>query len=656
MASHWPVMVGINQYQALQPLLFAQIDAIELKNFLVDEAGLPPQQCSLLTDISPMVYQGAAFPTRAVILQRLQQSCERARANDTVWFFFSGYGMHWQGQDYLLPIDGNPQRVAETGIAMTAVIDLLRRSPARQRLLLLDINRSQSALPHQRLGVTTMELAQQLDMPLMLSCRPNQFSQETLAMRHGLFTAAILEGLRFHGCVTLSQLAAYVTDRVPELCRHHFRPEQNPVTVLPSQHQFLLLVPSQAVPPLALATAPEATPPRPQPDPGIATSTLVESFPPPAGRDRLGGDVTAAVEPSPEGHPEVLRVPPAPSAPVPDSGAPLDPEAVAPQPAGAARWLRWLPLAAGMLLVGVLLRNQATFFGSRPAPPTLEAEAPGADAAAPLATDSAAVPAEDPAAAPLFPGTNGDSTVAPQVALEQARVALSQGQFGEALNWLNQIPPDQRPEDFAALQEQAQAGYDSTSRRGDEILNSARQIIEPLPASRFNDAIEAARQVPVGDDYYDQAQADITRWSQVILDLAQGRAANGNFEAAIEAANLVPQDQGAVYAQAQSQIQQWQQQQVNRQLLQEAQARLQPDQAASFEAAIKLAQQVPAGAPEFELAQTRINQWSEDILVIARARAADGQLPGAIAAAALVPPGTSAYDQAQAEIQRWQGQ
>ncbi len=116
MSSHWPVIVGINQYQFLQPLLFAQFDAVELKDFLVNEVGLPPQQCSLLTDISPMVYQGAAFPTREVILQRLQQTCERAAAEDTVWFFFSGYGVHWQGQDYLLPIDGDPDNIVKTGI------------------------------------------------------------------------------------------------------------------------------------------------------------------------------------------------------------------------------------------------------------------------------------------------------------------------------------------------------------------------------------------------------------------------------------------------------------------------------------------------------------------------------------------------------------
>jgi hypothetical protein len=56
------------------------------------------------------------------------------------------------------------------------------------------------------------------------------------------------------------------------------------------------------------------------------------------------------------------------------------------------------------------------------------------------------------------------------------------------------------------------------------------------------------------------------------------------------------------------------------------------------------------------VAQQRTDQWSQDILVIARARAAAGNIPAAIAAAERVPPDTSAYQQAIQEIQQWQTQ
>ncbi|MGF1570235.1 MAG: caspase domain-containing protein [Nodosilinea sp.] len=670
MANHWPIVVGINQYQSLQPLMYAQFDAIELKDFLVNEAGLSPQYCALLTDISPMVYQGAAFPTREVILQRLAQTGERTAADDTVWFFFSGYGVHWDGQDYILPIDADPSQIPQTGILVETLFKLLTGGAHRPCLVMLDINRPQSALSHGQLGIQSVELAKSLGVPLILSCQPDQFSQETLAVRHGLFSEAMIEGLRFHGCLTLSQLAAYLTDRVPELCQHHWRPEQNPVVVIPPEQQFLLLVPPSAagqisgiqpsppdgfIPPWPQSLeeeeeeelAPETTIPgvRPWPSDLIGVEPPVATLAPP----RLPSPAIATA--ADDSITTVATLPP-PTDEAPGSGAP--------------GWQRWGILAAGLLLLGVLLRNQEMFLGfSSPespesedgsadqvvapavSPPAPAASEPSPPEAAPAPEDE---PEDEPGGEPLFPVAGADAAST----LERARTALAEQQFGEALTWLTQLPEDQRPEDYTALLGQAQAGYDNANLTGAEALSEARRMIDPLSASLFNDAIKQARQVAVGDPEYEQAQADIARWSRVILDLAEGRAVSGNLEAAIAAAQLVPDDQGEIYGQAQAQIQRWQQRQINQQLLQQAQGLLQPDQATSFQEAIALAQQIAPDYPESAVAQERIEQWSRDILAIARARAADGQLPGAISAANLVPADTEAYAQAQAEIQRWQ--
>jgi hypothetical protein len=304
--------------------------------------------------------------------------------------------------------------------------------------------------------------------------------------------------------------------------------------------------------------------------------------------------------------------------------------------------------AAGLLLLGVLWRNQDSFRGQQSTAPAVLTPIESA----PTTEPEAPAPETGGAGEPLFPSTS----VSGAEALERARNALAQQQFGEALVWLNQIPEVERPVDYPALVNQAETGYANASLSGEAALNQARRLIEPLSASLFNDAIEQARQVPADDPAYDQAQADIARWSQVIVDLAEGRAASGDLNGAISAARLVPEDQGEIWGLAQARIQQWEQRQVNRRLLQEAQSVLQPDQATSFQTAIAIAQQIPPDYPESAIAQDRIDQWSRDILAIARARAADGQLPGAISAAGLVPSGTNAYDQAQQEIQQWQAQ
>ncbi|MDA0268321.1 MAG: peptidase C14, partial [Cyanobacteria bacterium] len=187
------------------------------------------------------------------------------------------------------------------------------------------------------------------------------------------------------------------------------------------------------------------------------------------------------------------------------------------------------------------------------------------------------------------------------------------------------------------------------------LLDEARRMLQPSSASVFNDAIEVARQVPEGDPYYEQAQANIDRWGWVILDMAVGRAIVGNIDGAIAAAQLVPPDRPAVYDQAQRYVLRWQQQLANRQLIQQADALIEPGQASTFQDALNLLRSITPDQPEYRVAQGRINQWSEDILVIARARAAQGRVADAIAAAQLVPTGTNSYEQAQTEIVRWQG-
>jgi hypothetical protein len=660
MASHWPVIVGINQYQQLQPLMYAQFDAIELRDFWVQEAGLAPESCALLTDVSPMVYQGAAFPSREVMLQRLEQTVAKAGAEDTIVFFFSGYGVSWEGQDYLLPIDADPSRIVQTGILMADVFKILTQGKTAQVLVMLDMNRPQSAIAPARLGQQTLEMAKDLEISLLLSCQPQEFSQETLAVRHGLFTEAIIEGLRFHGCLTLTQMADYLANRVPELCRHHWRPEQHPVAVMPAAQRFLMLVPPSAA--ANIAGGPVVMPPVVDDAPSEAQDLgMAATAAPP-----VIPAVEPSVEPAPRVEPTENQVA-ATAAARAVASQDVTTEAESSSRSAAVGWPQWALLAAGVLLLGVLMRNQAVFLGNRADAPTLpETTAPPPESPAPpvappeqpLSEGEVAPPPEAPedvapeAANPLFPGTNIDGPTA----LGLARKALEEQQFGEALTWLNQIPEGERPVDFDAMVAQAEAGQASAVVTGDVILNDARRLVEPVPASLFNDAIERARQVPLGDPQYEQAQADIARWSQVILDLAEGRAAAGNFDGAIAAASLVPADQADTYAQAQSAIQRWQQRKTNRQLLQQAQAMLQPDQATSFKDAIALAQQIPADFPEHAVAQERISQWSQDILVIARARAAAGDLPGAIAAAERVPPNTSAYDQAQQDIQTWQGQ
>lgn len=188
-------------------------------------------------------------------------------------------------------------------------------------------------------------------------------------------------------------------------------------------------------------------------------------------------------------------------------------------------------------------------------------------------------------------------------------------------------------------------------------LEQAKSILRPNQASLFNQAITKARQVQPGDPLYQQARQDMARWSAVILDLAQGRAAQQNFSEAIATAQLVPDDDPTIYKTTQKTIASWklmaQQYQQNQAIIQEAKNQLQSNQASSYRRAIIILSKIPPDQAGYAQAQQLIEQWSRTIYLIAQSRASQGKFENAIATVALVPSGTSSSEAAQKAIVKW---
>ncbi|MEO0984546.1 MAG: caspase family protein [Cyanobacteria bacterium J06639_14] len=726
MANQWALLIGINQYTALQPLMYAQADAIGLRNFFVDELGIPVDHCTLLTDMSVSVEPYAHAPSRTAIETQLERLCrDKVEPGDLLWIFFSGYGLSNAGQDYWLAIDAEPMKLAETAIAVTTIFDILKTARTDQILLTLDVNRSQGAIGHQNIGQQTLALANDFGIATVMSCQPEQYAHETMAIRHGLFTKALLEGVRYHGCVTASQLAAYLSDRVPELSQHHWRPMQNPVAVIPSARKFMMVVPPDGLARLPVtenvatefsaADFPSATNTDFTSRQTIGTTSATATQPPvtpPAANLPVPAKPEVALETVADAASDT-KVPSTSMALVPVPSKPLEEEEEE-KPTTTGLW-QWLALAGALgILAGVLINvfnildylpvqfarideadsaqtaedpspegapsdeatpddvtaadeptsgpesngeavSEENGDGTTETTPQTPSEGPepaDAEAAGATApeTEAATVPG-----APLF-SNNVDPTAVGESALQRAEAAIAANRYGEAREWLQLVPPELQDQNYETLLQQANSEVADAAVRNQQILDNARRIIQPSSASLFNDAIEQARQVPTDDPYYDEAQEEIALWSQVILDIAEGRANNGDVQGALAAAALVPEDQTAVYQQAQQRMAAWQKQTENQQLIQQMQNSLQPGQASSFQDAISALMQITPDQPGYATAQERISQWSKDILAIARTRAAQGNINGAIAAAQLVPEGTESFAEAQVEIQRWQGQ
>ena len=209
----------------------------------------------------------------------------------------------------------------------------------------------------------------------------------------------------------------------------------------------------------------------------------------------------------------------------------------------------------------------------------------------------------------------------------------------------------------SSLFERAKIYTDLDSHVATTIPPSGRAYLEDSQASPFNRAIEEARQVDTNSVFYAQAQGDINRWSETILDIAKGRAGAGNYAGAIAAAQLVPQDHNTnqLIAKEASQIMaDWQikamKQDVNQIYLAQAKTIINPTQASSYSRAIGILQQIPSEAKEHQEAQGLISQWNEQIYLIVQHRVARGNFKQAVEAAVLLSQDSAYYQLAQDSI------
>ncbi len=233
MVQHACISIGIDRYQFFQPLSFAGADAQAIANFFVSEEAWEPEKCLLMTDDSTPINGNSTYPNQHNIEQCLNNWCwEILQPGDFLWFFFSGYGVSTNGSEYLVPLDGNPAAIEETGISLAKLYRQFS-APSLNVMTFLDVNRSQGSDSGQGFGEVVAKLSQEFNIPTFLSCHSNEFSHEAAPLKHGVFTAALIEALRFYPDLSIESLRSHLNSRVPELSEHHWRPVQHPLALVP---------------------------------------------------------------------------------------------------------------------------------------------------------------------------------------------------------------------------------------------------------------------------------------------------------------------------------------------------------------------------------------------------------------------------------------
>lgn len=587
------IAIGINQYQFLQPLSYAQQDAEALYTLLIEEAGFVPEKSLLCTDNSQPRYDKPTYPTRDNILNLIESLCQKEiQAGQGLWFFFSGYGFRYKGEDYLMPIEGLMSEVEATGISVRTLINKLKTAPTNFVLLLLDISRSTNAKTDEGIGINTVQLAREMEIPIILSCNPGEVARETSALRHGFFTAALLEGLHSGDCSTLKSLENFLSYHLPELCDRHLRPKQNPLIVHPPEKK-------EELDEVVLLSQPSKL--------GLIPSNNINRSKNLSGQSQISESNHLVPETRVSGghlNQSEIRFQ---RNNLPSLGEQTMSQNTTQPIQSDKSFLQKLILSsfgvAVMLLLGVIVTNKSVLL---------------------------------------------DRQVEARNDLERGSLPMSviSGQDNPTFDVVPQAVSS------SAVRPEANRSTDSQI-----LLDEARVSLGGISASSLSEAIAKASEIKPNDPLYLIAQQDIERWSRTILDIADGRASEENYQAAIAAAALVPDLVRPVYQEAQQAIEEWdrlaQQLQTNQVVLTAAKAMIEPGQASSYNKAIDKAKEVNPDLPGYEDAQILIANWSNTILSIAMLRAERGNFSEAIRAAELVPPTTPAYDKAQKEIANW---
>ncbi|BAZ39556.1 hypothetical protein NIES4101_55100 [Calothrix sp. NIES-4101] len=248
---HYAITIGINEYRnlgSIPPAQYAVRDAVMMQQWF-SHRGF--EKVDLLTNESA----NSIYPTqdgwRYFWLENFPPYT--LSAEDTLWFYFSGYGIYRNGQDYLLLTDSNLEIPEETGLSLINLVKQLQSSGAGKIILLLDIDR-QLAEPNLYQNTRTTQnttrnftfvevspLEQQLQgetnlgegLIIFSASSHKEGAYEIDGLQQGSFTYALREALETtQGNLSMERLEQFLRVRVSELNNQNNLPTQTPQSLI----------------------------------------------------------------------------------------------------------------------------------------------------------------------------------------------------------------------------------------------------------------------------------------------------------------------------------------------------------------------------------------------------------------------------------------
>ncbi len=239
------LVIGVDRYAHLPALHSAERDAVAMAKTLKNRG------------FSVMLLLGKQA-TRARIAALLGDRLPKvSQVDDRVLVYFAGHGVSVgagpEAVGYLMPVGGDPNAPAATGLAMTEVVRWFGRYPAKHVMLLADACYGGLALSTRGAGLRpAMEryLEAITSRPMRAVLVGGGAQEQVNEWRgHGLFTHFVLRGLdgaadgNNDGVITSDELVAFVKPEVARVAQRQWGTEQHPQAGRSGEGDFVFLSP-----------------------------------------------------------------------------------------------------------------------------------------------------------------------------------------------------------------------------------------------------------------------------------------------------------------------------------------------------------------------------------------------------------------------------
>lgn len=220
-ARRFAVLIGISEYEDRRlPRLLGPVNDVQTMRVVLSQSGGFPE-----SNITTITSEAA---TRRNIVATLVKLAKEIPPDSLLIFAYSGYAFEKNGRGYLLPSDGVASKLLdETGISLDFLVDLFKSTSAARVVVLFDTSfQHLDSAPEYGTTVSAPGIvSSSFETPKPSQCTavyyPSDVTYEDLGSKQGLFTRAVVEGLKgsargSSGEITARSLAAYLEDALPK--------------------------------------------------------------------------------------------------------------------------------------------------------------------------------------------------------------------------------------------------------------------------------------------------------------------------------------------------------------------------------------------------------------------------------------------------------